>query len=242
MQRKGLTIPELVVVVVVGTALVLVVIALLPRKVHTDPRYRYCRVNLDVIRKSMLVFAFDNNDQFPNQGSTQTEILVNFALELGLKGKLFVCPATEDDEPLDVRETNPNLNHHGSYSYQARHTDNGAGVNGDTDKAVVFLADKAPAGVTYDWSAGDQADDAEDLGAAAMAAMSRNHDGGKFMVVAAKGRTGLERRADVGFERDNIFTLGADGPDQAGSAPALTTQITDRRDSCLLPIPPAAAP
>ena len=240
-RTKGFTLIELLVVMAI-IALLVSILAPSLTKILATARHGNCRANLDAIRKSMLAFASDNNDFFPNEGSRPTEILVNFALAMSLKGQLFVCPAMEDDEALDVRETNPELDRHGSYSYQAQYTAGQAGVNSDTGNSVVFIADRAPTGVTYNWGSGNQQDDAEDLGSSAMSAMSQNHDGGKFMMVASKGRTGQERRADVGDRRDNIFTLGANGPDQAGSSASYNTKISDRQVSCLLPIPTTINP
>ena len=120
-RTKGFTLIELLVVMAIIALLVSILAPSLTRILATA-RHGNCRANLDAIRKSMLAFASDNNDFFPSQGSTQTEILVNFALDMSLRGTLFVCPAMEDDEPLDVRESNVDLSQHGSYSYQAQYT------------------------------------------------------------------------------------------------------------------------
>ena len=207
-----------------------------------------CMANLDAIRKSMAGYASENDGKYPfatdnpatPTSTNQNDGLAWFAREMGLPGKTFVCPAT-DDGPLVTGSDIPGAeNDFYSYAYQAPFLENGVltvGVTDDTLNGVIFLSDKPPRSVgPVDWGAllaEDQRiedlDESDPNRTALMAAMSPHHRDGEVMMVASKAGVQKAGRGDVGHNNDAIF-MGA-GPGSPGT-PA--TSITDRQGSLLL--------
>jgi len=211
----------------------------------TEPR---CLTNLEALRTTMAAYAGERDGKYPfaaddpptSTYTNQNDGLASFAREMGIPGKMFVCPAT-DDVPLSTRPDDAGASSDEySYAYQApfaRAGVLGVGVNESTPNEVVFLGDKPPMKVaSVDWgswlSKGQMIDDLledDPNRLRLMAGMSSHHRDGVVMMVASKAWVFKAGRGDVGFEDDAVFMGG--GPAKTGT-PAKT--ITDRRDSLLL--------
>jgi prepilin-type N-terminal cleavage/methylation domain-containing protein len=153
-RRKAFTLIELLVVMAI-IALLVSILAPSLTKILGLAKDSKCQTNLDAVKKSMLVFAARNKDFYPHKNNvegtavptTQAGVLSRFAFEMGLKGELFQCPATEDEPLLVSTSQAPVALTSGSYSY----TDCGdieRRITGETENDVVFMADRAPATVT----------------------------------------------------------------------------------------------
>ena len=256
MQRNGLTRTELVVMLVVGTVLSMALVLFLSRRTQTEPgldtgpdsgseskwtsqrRAAQCSVNIDAIKKSMMIFGANNNDYYPNPNNTmpavgggaaatsQVGVLSRFAYEMGIKGEMFVCPATEDQVfPIEIDyDTVGAAGTNGSYSYQIS-ADPTRQVTNATENDVLFLADRAPT--------------AAEAGAQTNAGMSPNHNNGEFIMAASKGATVKSEGQDEGGDGEDIGRLRNDIYTQ--DAADVTTGFTPRDDSYLLPDDAAAA-
>jgi len=231
---QAFTLTHLLVIIGVTILLIAGVLLLLPSGyrmglsgITARAQLGTCAANLNALVKSMEDYSLDHRDCFPHRpGARQSVGLQDFVEEWGIKGEMFVCPATTDS-PL--REANTNI----SYSYQAPFAGDEAGITRDTKVDVVFLADKGN-GIhdkTYDWAGLTSGDDAENT-SGARAGMSRNHSDGRVQNVASRAGVITVRRSDVGCDLDNIWTLGdVNGGSRRG---ALSTGPVLHRDDSLL--------
>ena len=172
MRRQGFTLIELLVVIAI-IALLVSILAPSLTKIMDTAKHTQCKTNLSALRKTMLGYSSENNGEYPSESlsseTSQAGVLSHFAYDQGVKGAMFLCPATTDDEEI-IPTFNPTPvpgSNEGSYSYQDC---------GDTDRKitdeskgdVVFIADKK-----------NETTDTTNV--------SKNHNSGEFMFYASKG-------------------------------------------------------
>jgi len=226
-QTKAFTLIELLVVIAI-IALLVSILAPSLTKIKGAANEAKCMANIDSIRKSMAGYASENGDKYPfsadnpqnnNVPTYACDGMAWFAREMGVSGKTFVCPAT-NDKPLSTDLTvDSKKNSMYSYGYQAPMQAEGGGtrtvgVTGNTLNSVVFLGDqpiKTPKGLS--WSTmleeGEVIEDLEEGNARRgqlMRAMSQNHRDGEVAMVGSKAGVSKAGRADVGHANDDIYT------------------------------------
>ena len=215
MRRKGLTLTEVLVILLIAGLVAWTIVNVL--SILSDARYDHraaqCEVQVFALRKTMMIFAAQTHrrDSYPNKentgGNNQLAILSRFAYEVGIKGEYFVCPATADN-PIIVDENSMGTDSaKGSYSYQT--SDINRRITGETENDVIFIADKAGPGGT----------------------MSLNHNDGEFIMTASKDGTYKSETQNMGRLDNDIYK-----PDNENAA----TGFTLRDDSYLLPVDSSA--
>lgn len=205
-RRKGFTLIELLVVIAIIALLVSILLPSLNRARELAKR-AMCKANLSGIGKSMAIYINENNDRFPYDTETvsgfptTTDNLWVFVKASAVGGKMFVCPSSNADEPLEedqehVDDDVPTEEY--SYSYQAIMN---SGVNGVTTSngGLAIMADNVNLNM-------DGTDDIDDL--------SENHGGELNNVLYVDFHVGDGKNNELGItlvgERDNIYTAVVD--------------------------------
>ena len=221
-RTKGFTLIELLVVIAIIAMLVSILAPSLT-KILAQAKHMQCQTNLDLLRKTMSVYAAQSTkrDFYPNksntQGQNQLAILSRFGYEMGLKGKSFVCPSTDDNQIVIDEDSQGTNADKGSYSYQT--PQEARRVTGDTENDVIFIADKAEPNFMR----------------------SMNHNDGEFLMAASKGGTYKSMSSIDEADPEIIQNMGRlDNPiyKQDDAQPA--KNFTLRDDSYLLEVDSAA--
>jgi len=255
-QTKAFTRIELLVVIAI-IALLVSILAPSLTEIMGGANEAKCLTNLDALRKTMAGYAGERGGQYPfsthnpkNTGPTHaSDGMAWFAREMGVQGKMFVCPATDDNDLSTDLETTSSNNRGYSYGYQASMKPpagssgaNTVGVTDNTKNAVIFLGDNPSenaAGKSWgtELEEGETIEELEEGSSQRrelMGLMSPNHRDGVVAMVASKSGVMKAGRADVGYINDDIYTTGgAQGPKRNGGSTAGNT-IVDRQDSYLI--------
>ena len=217
-QRKGFTLIELLVVIAI-IALLVSILAPSLTKIMDTAKHTQCKTNLSALRKTMLGYGSENNGEYPSESlsgeTTQVGVLMHFAFDQGVKGEMFLCPATTDDKPiLPAANPTPVAGNEGSYSYQDC-GDVDRKVTDETKGDVVFLADKRNSSDTN---------------------ISKNHNVGEFMFYASKG--GIYASPKDTDDTPDPATLGRAGNNIFKTDPTMSGDggWTPRDDSNLLEV------
>ena len=277
-NRKGMTLVELIVVIVLIPIVVFLVISVLKMIVYPiRPGYKLaCGMNLKGMANALNVYAFDYRDEYPIQGAgthtwgttttgwdnpvkdweestgtlTVASSLFMLVREADVGVKSFNCSYGDqqpfvNDTDYDVVELwdfGPNPTEHQSYSYQFPYGKFPAGDKSPAGNAV--MADRNP------WFDGNltkssiQNEIAEtfadkvsliDILTGAdkwkyQIGNSQPHDREGQNVLFADGHVMFERRPDVGFEDDNIYTIGGETQEEKRRGIAPTSDVIDAVD------------
>jgi prepilin-type N-terminal cleavage/methylation domain-containing protein/prepilin-type processing-associated H-X9-DG protein len=186
--------------------------------------------------------------------SLSSTALLFLLVRTGQPVKLFICPSDTVGNPMESAKWDNagTMTFYwdfidatrSSYSVQAPLTNNRPGYTGQSQGGLAIVADKNPeydtaGSAATNWADGDLTDQAIQGG------MSRNHrgeSGGEYInVLYADTHVGHGPRADVGVNRDNIYTASNTAPTaQLGAFNGAQHLSAD--DSFLVgPMPAAAA-
>jgi len=252
-QTRAFTLIELLVVIAI-IALLVSILAPSLTEIMGGANEAKCLTNLDALRKSMAGYAGERGGQYPfsthnpkNTGPTHSsDGMTWFAREMGIQGKMFVCPATDDNDLSTDLETPSSDNRGYSYGYQAAMRSGSGpstvGVTDDTNNTVIFLGDQPSKHASgTQWSSNlkegqtiEELDEGSTQRRYLMRLMSPNHRDGVVAMVASKGGVMKAGRADVGYINDDIYTTGGhQGPKRNGGHTYGAT-IEDRQDSYLI--------
>ena len=159
-RKKGFTLIELLVVIAIIALLVSILLPSLNRARELAKR-AICKTNLNGLGKAFVMFAHENDDNWPSTGVNTDGTLQDLALLVHKgkqPGKLFQCPSVKGDgavgQPLNV-ESNGTIgieNRDGSaltdplvnkLSYGYHDSREAAQATGGLSGQVIILADRA---------------------------------------------------------------------------------------------------
>jgi len=253
-NRNGLTLKELIVVVILIPIVVLVLLAVFANlRIGSSGSTRLvCGTNLKGLGTSMFVYAFDYNDKFPVAGGgthtwgsttsgwddpqkkfseskgtvTVAASMYLLVREADVGYKSFVCPESDqtafenkiDHDAVLLSDFGPDPTKHLSYSYQFPYGKFAASGSSAPENAI--LADRNP---WFDDNLTKSSIENETSNSFAnMVALidpqsqnkwkqqignSRPHDREGQNVLYADSHVSFEKRPDVGYGNDNIYTM-----------------------------------
>jgi len=223
MKTKGLTLVELLVVIVV----IALLIPILMRGCLEPPRVNgqlICGTNLFGLGNAMLVYSNDYDDQWPRAGpanatwATQTVTSSLYLLVRGdyISPRQFICRVDAGAVVFKAADYSilwdfADPIHNCSYAYHYPYTQ--FGIHGKSDPRMAVAADRNP---WYDPSADQNRwfdfDPASKDPKKQKAGNTEAHQIKGQNVLFADGHVDFEKRSYCGVDDDNIYTIGGTAP------------------------------